>query len=251
MTTGSRTTSTTARCACGRPAAGTGRGRVITDTFYDSRGLIWKENGAHFNDKDASPGLWTSDDNKVPASTRMEYDGQGRPVATIARKFGEETWRTTTTYGVTGSRWTRPRARRRPCPWSTHRAASWSFASSRVDGPSGAYDKTTYTYERRGMLESVTDQAGNVWSYKYDLRGRMYESKDPDKGITKTTFDKGDRVLTTTDGRDPAKTIAYDYDKIGRITGTYEGRSRAASSPSRPTTPCRARSACRCPRPAS
>ncbi|MEU0671283.1 polymorphic toxin-type HINT domain-containing protein [Streptomyces sp. NPDC006172] len=197
-------------------------GRVITDTFYDSRGLVWKENGAHFNDKDPSSELWISDDNKVPASTRTEYDGQGRPVTTIARKFGEETWRTTTAYGGDWVAVDPPKGEIPTMSLVDARGRKTELRQFKGEGPSGAYDKTTYTYERRGMPESVTDQAGNVWSYKYDLRGRMYESKDPDKGVTKTTYDKGDRVMTTTDGRDPAKTIAYEYDTLGRTVATYE-----------------------------
>ncbi|MEU0391353.1 polymorphic toxin-type HINT domain-containing protein [Streptomyces sp. NPDC006208] len=198
-------------------------GRVITDTFYDSRGLIWKENGAHFNDKDPSPGLWTSDDNKVPASTRMMYDGQGRPVASIARKFGEETWRTTTTYGGDWVAVDPPKGDTPTKSLVDAQGRKTQLQQFKGDGPTGAFDKIDYTYERRGMLESVTDQSGNTWSYKYDLRGRPYEVTDPDKGTSKTTYDKGDRVLTTTDGRDPAKTIAYEYDKLGRGTATYEG----------------------------
>ncbi|SBT89725.1 intein C-terminal splicing region/RHS repeat-associated core domain-containing protein [Streptomyces sp. DI166] len=198
-------------------------GRVITDTFYDSRGLVWKENGAHFNSLDPEPKLWTSDDNKVPASTRTEYDGQGRPVATIARKFGEETWRTTTSYGGDWVAVDPPKGETPTMSLVDAQGRKTELRQFKGEGPSGAYDRTRYTYERRGMLESVTDQAGNVWSYKYDLRGRVYESKDPDKGTTKSTYDKGDRLLTTTDGRDPAKTIAYEYDTLGRVTGTYEG----------------------------
>ncbi|MEU3049640.1 RHS repeat-associated core domain-containing protein [Streptomyces sp. NPDC006984] len=198
-------------------------GRVITDTFYDSRGLVWKENGAHFNDKDPSPELWISDDNKVPASTRMEYDGQGRPVATIARTFGEETWRTTTSYGGDRVAVDPPEGETPTMALVDAQGRKTELRQYKGDGPSGAYDRTRYTYERRGMLESVTDQAGNVWSFTYDLRGRVHETKDPDKGTSRTTYDKGDRVLTTTDGRDPAKTIAFAYDRLGRVTGTYEG----------------------------
>ncbi|MER6622371.1 polymorphic toxin-type HINT domain-containing protein [Streptomyces sp. NPDC000931] len=198
-------------------------GRVITDTFYDSRGLIWKENGAHFNSQEPSSQLWSSDDNKVPASTRTEYDGQGRPVATIARKFGEETWRTTTTYGGDRVAVDPPKGEIPTMSLVDAQGRKTELRQFKGEGPSGAYDRTTYTYERRGMLESVKDQAGNTWSYKYDLRGRAYESKDPDKGITRTTYDDGDRILTTTDGRDPAKTIAYEYDVLDRPVATYEG----------------------------
>ncbi|MFJ8646223.1 polymorphic toxin-type HINT domain-containing protein [Streptomyces sp. NPDC093546] len=198
-------------------------GRVITDTFYDSRGLIWKENGAHFNDQAPSAGLWISDDNKVPASTRMEYDGMGRPVATIARKLGTETWRTTTSYGGDWVAVDPPKGDIPTKALIDAKGRKTQLQQFKGDSPSGTFDKIDYTYERRGLLESVTDQAGNRWSYKYDIRGRAYETTDPDKGTSKTTYDQGDRVLTVTDGRVPAKTIAFAYDTLGRVTATHEG----------------------------
>ncbi|MER6994593.1 polymorphic toxin-type HINT domain-containing protein [Streptomyces sp. NPDC000410] len=198
-------------------------GKVVTDTFYDSRGLVWKENGAHFNSEAPTPGLWTSNDNAVPSSTRTEYDGMGRPVATIARKLGQETWRTTTSYGGDWIAVDPPNGDTPTKSLLDAKGRKTQLQQFHGAGPTGTFAKIDYKYERRGLLESVTDQKGNVWSYKYDLRGRPYETTDPDKGTTKTTYDKGDRVQTVTDGRAPAKTIAFAYDDLGRVTATHEG----------------------------
>ena len=60
-------------------------------------------------------------------------------------------------------------------------------------GDRAGFDPTRYTYDRKDQLTTVTDDAGNVWRYEYDLRGRMKLVSDPDKGTAKTTFnDAGD-----------------------------------------------------------
>ncbi|MCD7444194.1 Rhs family-like protein [Streptomyces lincolnensis] len=199
-------------------------GRAITDTFYDSRGLVWKENGAYFNDKEPEPQLWASDDNKVPSSTRTEFDGMGRPVATIARKFGVETWRTTTSYGGDWVAVDPPRGDTPTKSLLDAKGRKTQLQQFKGDSPTGtAFDRTAYKYNAHGRLESVTDQAGNVWSYKYDLRGRLHETRDPDKGTTTVTYDKGDRVESVSDGRTPRRKIAFAYDEIGRPKATHEG----------------------------
>ena len=41
-----------------------------------------------------------------------------------------------------------------------------------VRDPAGDYDATAYTYVPSGKLATITDAAGNTWSYTYDLLGR-------------------------------------------------------------------------------
>ncbi|QES46916.1 Rhs family-like protein [Streptomyces venezuelae] len=196
--------------------------RVITDTFYDSRGQIWKENGAYHAAGAPEPHLFQADDNGVPSSTVTEYDGLGRPVATIARAKATETWRTTRSYGGDYVAVDPPAGQTPTLAVTDAQGRKTELRQYKGASPSGAYDKIRYQYERRGMLESVTDQIGNVWSYKYDIRGRVYESTDPDKGTVTTAYDDGNRVLSVTDGRKPAKTIAFAYDDLGRIKATHE-----------------------------
>ncbi|WP_163568916.1 RHS repeat protein [Fodinicola feengrottensis] len=85
----------------------------------------------------------------------------------------------------------------------------------------GSYDKTAYTYTPTGQLASVTDPAGNVWSFKYDVRGRKIEDSDPDKGDTKYTYNDLDQMTSSTDAN--GSTVAYTYDSVGRKTGEYAG----------------------------
>ncbi|MFF5253846.1 RHS repeat-associated core domain-containing protein [Streptomyces leeuwenhoekii] len=194
-------------------------GRVVTDTFYNSRGLVWKENGAYYNKLAPEPELFDANDNEVPSSTRTDYDGMGRPVATISRKLGAETWRTTTTYGGDWIAVDPPQGDTPTKSLLDAQGRKTQLQQFKGASPTGVFDAINYRYDRKGRLESVTDQGGNTWTYKYDLRGRPYETTDPDKGTTTTLYDKGDRALTVTNND---KTIAFAYDALGRVTATHD-----------------------------
>ncbi|MET9962003.1 RHS repeat-associated core domain-containing protein [Streptomyces sp. NPDC006326] len=86
---------------------------------------------------------------------------------------------------------------------------------------------TVYAYNRLGQLAQVTDPANAQWTYTYDVRGRQVESKDPDKGVTKTAFDAGDRATDLTDAR--GTTLHTDYDDLGRPVATRQGTTTLTS----------------------
>ncbi|MEV7593014.1 DddA-like double-stranded DNA deaminase toxin [Streptomyces sp. NPDC089922] len=198
------------------------KGRVITDTFYDSRGQVRMQNGGYYNDQDPSNQLWVPVESKIPSSTATTYDGMGRPVATIARKNGQETWRTTTTYGGDWVAVDPPKGDTPTKAFLDAQGRKTELHQYAGDSPTGTVANTIkYAYTPKGQLDKVTDQASNVWSYKYDLRGRPYEVNDPDKGVTTTTYDIGDRPQTVTDAR--GKTVAFAYDALGRGIATHEG----------------------------
>ncbi|WP_411074167.1 polymorphic toxin-type HINT domain-containing protein [Streptomyces sp. cmx-4-7] len=199
-------------------------GRVITDTFYDSLGRVWKENGGYYN-SDSGPvaTMFPADDNFVPSSTVTTYDGLGRPVDTVARNKGKETWKTTTTYGGDWTAVDPPAGDTPTMALLDAQGRKTELRQFKGDGPTGAYDKINYSYDRKGRLEKVTDQIGNVWSKTYDIRGRVKTATDPDKGTSSMEYDKGDRVVSMTDGRTPARTVAMAYDALGRVTATHEG----------------------------
>ncbi len=85
--------------------------------------------------------------------------------------------------------------------------------------PTGPADTTKYGYTKAGLPETVTDVAGNVWTYKYDAQGRRISAKDPDKGETIMTYDAAGQLLTKKDARQ--QTVAYKYDVLGRKTETH------------------------------
>lgn len=206
-----------------------GGGRVVNDTLYDTRGLAAKANQEYYAEGSPGSTLWTpASDDDVPGQHVTVFNGMEWPTAQIFRKRGTEQWRTTTTYG--GDRVSvDPPAGSTPITKITNaRGQLLEVRQYKGDGPSGDYDATTYTYTSTGQHASIKDAEGNAWTYKYDLRGRVIQVDDPDKGTSKLTYDdKTDRLLTTTDAR--GKSIFLTYDVLGRKTAEYEGTSASGT----------------------
>ncbi|MET9465142.1 toxin C-terminal domain-containing protein [Streptomyces sp. NPDC006544] len=198
-----------------------GGGRLISDTFYNSLGQVWKSNGAYYTAGEPSGVQWAPKDNEVTSSTVTEYDGSGRSTAQISRKFGLETSRTTTSYGGDNITVDPPKGETPTRAFLDGEGRKTELRFFRSDSPTGAYDKTSYAYNQRGMLESVVSQAGDKWSFEYDIRGRQTKQTDPDKGTSTMTYGQGDRLATLTDGR--GKVTAPEYDDLGRVIATHEG----------------------------
>ncbi|MER7937019.1 MULTISPECIES: ricin-type beta-trefoil lectin domain protein [unclassified Streptomyces] len=79
---------------------------------------------------------------------------------------------------------------------------------------------TSYTYTPAGQVDTIKDNAGNSWSYTYNLLGQKLTQTDPNTG--KTKFDKYDvagNLLQTTDARGQALSFTYDWDN--RPTAEY------------------------------
>ena len=130
--------------------------------------------------------------------------------------MGQEKWHTTTTYS--GDRVTvDPPTGGTPTTTITDaRGQTTEERQYKSDAPTGDYDATKYTFTPAGKLKTLTDAEGNTWTHSYDLRGREYQTSDPDKGTTKTTFNDLDQITSTEDGR--GKKLFYVYDPIGRKT---------------------------------
>ncbi|GAB2857010.1 RHS repeat-associated core domain-containing protein [Lentzea nigeriaca] len=202
-------------------------GRLISDTFYDSRGLPYKTNGAYWNNQAPGAALAGVLDNEVPNQTITEYDGMGRPTASIYRKYATEQWRTTTSYGGDRIHTTPPQGGTATTVISD--AQGRTTEKRQYTASLGtAFDATKYTYTAAGQLESVTDPAGNVWRSTYDLRGRKIGSVDPDTGASSTEYDAAGRVVSTTDARN--RKISYKYDALSRKIASYEGTSTSPSA---------------------
>lgn len=200
------------------PAPGKDGGRQVTDTFYDSRGLPHKTNGVYWN-KDAPSGdLAGVLENELPSQTLTEYDELERPTAAIHRKLGVEQWRTTTSYGGDRVHTTPPRG---GTATTLVNDAQGRTVEKRqyTAGLGSTYDTTSYDYNAAGLLEAVTDPAGNTWRYHHDLRGRVVATDDPDTGRSTTTYNTAGQVLTTTDAQ--GRTVANAYDDLGRPTARH------------------------------
>ncbi|MEV5328839.1 RHS repeat-associated core domain-containing protein [Nonomuraea sp. NPDC052634] len=196
-------------------------GRTITDTFYNSQGEESKANTGYFATGNPSTELLGVADTAVPSQVVKLYDGAGEPNAEVFKVKGVEKYRVSVKDEG-------DRIHITPLPGDTATTRIGDAHDRLIElrqykgsTPTGEYESTTYTYDRAGRLASVTDPAGNVWRYHYDMRGRQIKTEDPDKGVTTTTYNDADEVVTTTDAR--GRTLWYGYDALGRKTQMREG----------------------------
>ena len=203
-------------------------GRILTDVFYDSRGLTWKKNAAYYNENPPSGSILDVGENDalVPSQMAYTYDPMGRPLAEIFYSHGNEKWRTTTGYGGEFMTTDPPTGGTATTVVKDGSGRTVELRQHHNGAPSGSYDATKYDYDRFGRPSAVTDPAGNRWRYYYDLRGRQIRTEDPDKGTSSMTYDDGDRLVSTTDAR--GKTIAVTYDDLGRKTSVRDGSPTGA-----------------------
>ncbi|MFI9275944.1 RHS repeat domain-containing protein [Kitasatospora sp. NPDC052896] len=196
-------------------------GRLISSTHYDSHGLTHSA-VAPYVDTTTGPSttMFAEVENTLPSETVTGYDGMGRPISSTLYSKASPLWTSTTAYpGADETDTTPPPG---GTPTSTFTDALGQTTSTVAHGGNGIGDVTTkYTYTPGGQTATVADNAGNTWSYTYDLTGRKVSQTDPDTGTSTTTYDQFGNVATTTDGR--GQTLSYTYDLLGRRTGEYTG----------------------------
>lgn len=98
---------------------------------------------------------------------------------------------------------------------------------TRTEGTGTATPATTsYTYDRLGRVQTITDPASHVTSYTYDRVSRVISSTDPDAGTTTTSYDaNGNQQSVTT----PMGTVATAYDDLDRPKTITQGATALAS----------------------
>ncbi|MEV0566863.1 RHS repeat-associated core domain-containing protein [Dactylosporangium sp. NPDC050588] len=211
-------------------------GRLLTDVFYDTAGRAVRS-FAPYHDASGAPGTTivgvVDEGITIPSQTRLEFDGAGRQTAEIFQPYNVERWRTSTYYGGDYTAVTPPDGGTGTVTIMDENGRTTELRqfATRVPGGLNAdpstYDKTTYTYNRRGLLEKVKDPAGFEWTYGYDLRGRNTTTTDPDTGTTTNTYDNAGRVTSTKDSRNI--TLLYTYDNLDRKIGLYHTSISAAN----------------------
>jgi RHS repeat-associated protein len=211
-------------------------GRLVTDQFYDSAGRQWRAYGPYVPTDTADPSATLS---PLPADnfdhikqwSKVLFDGAGRKAADVQFSQTVEQSRTTTTYPSADRTDTLPP--NGATPTSTVTDASGNLIESRshhdrtISTDPSTYDSTRYAYNQKGMLTTVTDPAGTVWSYQYDILGRQTGTTDPDRGSATLAYDDAGRVTTATDAR--GVKLLYHYDSLGRKDGLYRTDMTAAN----------------------
>ncbi|WUH89250.1 sugar-binding protein [Streptomyces sp. NBC_00433] len=206
-------------------------GMLVSDTFYDSRGLVDRTFASYYAAKAPSTVLYTPDDAlSVETQVWNTYDGLGR--ITLSRQVagngdgGTVLATTATAYGGDRTTVTPPQGGTPTTTVVDARGNTRELDQYQAATPTGAYDKTSYGYTPAGQLATITDPAGTAWTFGYDQRGNQTSAVDPDKGTTASVYDDRGRLVSSTDQR--GRTITHLYDGLGRETETHDG---AASGP--------------------
>ncbi|MEU9126450.1 RHS repeat-associated core domain-containing protein, partial [Streptomyces sp. NPDC048506] len=200
-------------------------GRLISDTFYDERGLVAKTFAPYYALKKPERELFKpADALSVESQTWKTYDGLGRESESrdVAGngEGGKVLATTTTLHGGDRTTVIPPQGGTATTTVTDARGQTTRLLQHRTRAADAPAETTRYAYTPAGLLSAVTDPAGNSWSYSYDQLGNQIQSKDPDKGTTTSTFDDRGQQVSTTDARDV--TVATVYDGLGRKTELHD-----------------------------
>ncbi|KQX50835.1 hypothetical protein ASE09_12435 [Streptomyces sp. Root66D1] len=205
-----------------------GPGRIISDTEYNSEGLVAEQTGSYLakGEPETKP-FEVKSATLIPSRAKTFYDGLGRAARQTTFHGAIAKYSSYTGYGDDSVTVDPPGS-------TVPKTTTYSDALGRVTsirhytalGSNGPYRATTYGYDKRGNRTAVTDSAGNTWTYAYDARGRVTAAKDPDTGTTKTEYDNADRPTLVTDAS--LKSTYTKYDELSRVTEVHEGSASGA-----------------------
>ncbi|MGW0131588.1 polymorphic toxin-type HINT domain-containing protein [Streptomyces sp. NPDC003299] len=209
-------------------------GRLVSESFYDSHGWVWKKNNPYW-DANNLPALTLASvqDSQIPNQDRYTFDGLGRVVVDDSEQYSVLKQETTTVYSGDATTVIPPaggtvKTTRTDPLGRTSEVDSYSARPTLTTPPNtftglfsitgGTFNAITYGYDGHGKQNTVTSK-GSTWSTVYDLLGRATSKTDPDAGTTSMLYDPAGNLTQTTDAR--GKTVSYTYDALNRKTGQY------------------------------
>ena len=216
-------------------------GRLITDTFYDSRGWVLKKNNAYWDSANlpsmptgALPG---AADNVVPNQDDYVYDGLGRVVQDDSMDDGDLVSTSTTVYngdattvipptgGTIQTTETNPLGQTSALvEYSTNPVlttpSNTSTGTWYITPAANSTITTSYGYDAAGNQDQIKDQAGDIWTSVYNLLGQKTSSADPDAGATTYSYDANGNLTQTVDAL--VHDVSYTYDALNRKTAEYD-----------------------------
>ena len=219
-------------------------GRLVTDTFYDTRGWT-AANFTGWWDPANTPSatLATQSDlaGQAPVEDYYTYDGLGRAVIDDSENGGKVVSATTTVYngdrttvippsgGVTETTVTDPLGRTTELDDYTS-APTVNVPGNAFTGTfsvtGGTFNPVSYGYDGHGN-RSVVTAAGRPFTSVYNLLGLVTAKTDPDAGTSAMAYDGNGNPIQASDAR--GKSISFTYDALNRKTGEYDAPSAAQS----------------------
>ena len=197
-------------------AAPGGTGRVVTAHDYDTRGLPHWTSTPFYNTGEPGSGAVNPLVNDL-SRTQHAYDALERETSSGFHPPGTTAkWTTGTSYGGDRTTVTPPVGGTK-----TSIIDTGGRTTSLVEQTDTGTTTTSYGYNRRGELTTVTDAKGNVTRYTFDLLGQRTKAEDPDAGTTTYAYNDGGQLVSSTDARN--KTLVTSYDNLGRKTAIHEG----------------------------
>ncbi|MBK8445770.1 MAG: RHS repeat-associated core domain-containing protein [Micropruina sp.] len=188
-------------------------GIVVSDTFYDSRGLVALTGTYAANTSPGTNLIAATTWGDVKPNVRVTRDYAGRPLAQQTYSGNDFLWQTTSVYGGNTIKVTPPTGAA-----ATTTTTDIKGRTTKLTQHLASDSTTTYTYTPASYLASMTDPKGNKWSYTYDVQGNQLTATDPDKGTSTKTYNALDLPVTVKDARN--KGISYTYDALDRVTST-------------------------------
>lgn len=204
-------------------------GSVITDTAYDEQGRTSLKNNSYWasGTKPSASLFVPVSQQQIQSSTEFEYDAVGRTTATVANSYGKEQYRTTNRYvGADEVDTTPPQGGTPNTTFTNSLGQKTLLRQYLAASPTGTHQDTRYTYDGRGDMASMTDPAGNRWTWTFDPVGNKTSATDPDTGTTTYTYDNAGNVLSSKDAR--GVVISDVYDVLDRKTAEYSGGTDGA-----------------------
>ncbi|MFI5908167.1 polymorphic toxin-type HINT domain-containing protein [Dactylosporangium sp. NPDC051541] len=214
-------------------------GRLISDTFYDSRGWTRATNDGWSNPGSAPNTTLVAPDQispapAIPVQHVYTYDGLGRAVIDTSANSGVTVSTKTTVYngdrttvippvgGVATAVKIDPLGRaietdQYSTPPALNTPANTFTGVFSVSG--GTAVATQFGFDSHGNQSTVTDADGSVWTSAFDLLGRVTAKTDPDVGGSGFKYDNLGNLTETTDSR--SKTTSFVYDALSRKTAAY------------------------------
>ena len=193
-----------------------GGGKILTDTWYDSRGAKSTVNNNYFT-SGAPDGVLVIPQLAVPSSTQYEYDAAGRPTKVRSMtNDNQELWATQTSYtGMDTTTVTGPGTEAAVTTIVNLDGNTEQRSLFHGTAPTGVADTSTYIYDRFGQLARMGDGA-NLWTWTYDAADRELSATDPDSGTSTTAYDASGRIASATDSM--GTVTGYAYDVLDRTT---------------------------------